>query len=115
MSSALEPVMIAALDLLRRTGAKEVQIRYSDDEEPTVWFVVGTWGEQYECAAALSPPTAALRLAERVVDGGLCTHCGRATRVEVDFASELPLADHICWYVFDPENRTFRRSCEGDT
>lgn len=58
---------------------------------------------------------AVLRLLEQVVDGGRCTHCRRPTGVSEDWTATLPLEETFCWYVFDPELETFRRSCEGDT
>jgi hypothetical protein len=63
--------MNAALEFLRRTGARQVQVRYSDDEDPVVWFVVAFFdgknpskAEGYEVAAAFwstSGSTQALR------------------------------------------------------
>lgn len=117
----------ACLDLLRRSGAGEVQIRWSgredgdadaDQEEPTpvVWLVVAIYGDQWEAAAGRDPLTAAVRLLETTLDGGgYCLHCRRPTGVNVDWANEMPLGKHICWYVYDPETHSFRRSCEGDT
>jgi hypothetical protein len=68
----------------------------------------------YETAAAMDPLTACYRLAEQLFDGGTCTHCQRPTGITDDWEAKLPLSDRICWYVYDPENKTFRRSCEGD-
>ena len=131
-----DPRFIGAIDLLRRTGAKEVQIRWSDDEEPTVWFVVVEWrvdpsrgvpvpeGEVehergYETAAALDPVTAAMRLCERCISGpSWCVHCQRPARFDAQTAqrAEDPRAEarlRECWYRWDPELATFRRGCEG--
>jgi len=126
-----DPRFTAALDLLRRTGAKSTSIRWSDDEEPTVWMAVVEWrvdptrgvpmaeaeGEYeigYDAAAALHPLPAVLRLCEQVVGGpgSFCVHCQRPG----GFAADLkPRADKgVCWYQWDPELETFRRSCEGD-
>jgi len=114
--------LAATIDFLRRTGAKQVQIRYSDDEQPVVWFVVvkydgfnpgGTVG--FETDAAATPLAAALRLCERVGDGGKCAHCNRPTGFEPNLLIRMPMDDKICWYQFDPELKTFRRGCEGDT
>lgn len=63
----------------------------------------------------MDPLRAVLRLLDRMIDGGECTHCHKPTAVSDNFAAPTPLAEHICWYVFDPELATFRRGCEGDT
>ena len=85
-----EQLLTACVDLFGHTGAKGCQVRYSDDEEPTVWFVVADYGEgRWETAAALTADVAAWRLAERLIDGGHCMHCGRPTALLND---EGPLA-----------------------
>jgi hypothetical protein len=105
---------LAALKLIQRTGATGVQIRYSDDEQPVIWFVVAEYSEnRSEVDAAFEPVRAALRLCERLVDGGQCTHCHRPTGLEPDSIETMPLNQTICWYQYDPELKTFRRGCEG--
>jgi hypothetical protein len=111
----------AAFDFIGRTGARTVSIRYSDDEKPVVWFVVAEYDgtnpmgiEGHEVDASLSPVRAALRLCERLADGGQCRHCGRPTGLEPDHLDTMPLDEMICWYQWDPELKTFRRGCEGN-
>jgi hypothetical protein len=107
---------LAALEFTRRTGAIGVQVRYSDDEPPTVWFMVVEFpGDRFEVDASLDPLRAALRLCERLADGGQCTHCHRPTGLEPDHIETMPFNKEICWYQFDPELKKFRRGCEGDT
>lgn len=121
-----EPLLAAAVELLGRTGAQSFQLRYSDDETPVVWIAVVAHRvdrrgvpiprggkERYEVASALSPALAALRLCELLVDGGICRHCGKPSAVTEDFAVTPPVDTTLCWYQFDPELATFRRSCEG--
>jgi hypothetical protein len=128
MSGVDDPRFLALVDVVRRTGAKEFQIRYSDDEEPTVWMAVVGWDldrngrpvakggrRRHEAAAGMTPLAAIGRLAERIMDGGECAHCHRPTAVSDDWTSTMPLEEHICWFVYDPELKTFRRSCEGAT
>lgn len=124
-----DPKMIAACDMLRRTGAAEVQIRYSDDEAPTVWFAVARYRTRsdgrprsdgpitrWETASGHHPTEALLRLCERVVDGGACQHCMRPAMFHADLDANLtPLDPLFCSYEWDPELATFRRSCEGDS
>lgn len=117
-----DPRLVAGMQLLGRTGAAEVQIRYSDDEQPVVWFAVGTWRrngrEKHEAAAALDPVRAVLRLCEQVIDGGACAWCKRPAGFIADDPADVadsPVDRLVCWYQWDPELSTFRRSCEGDT
>ena len=127
-ANGLDPRFIAAVDLVRRTGAQEFQVRYQDDEQPVVWVAVARHrkldgvpvpadapGEDHwEAAGAIGPYLAVMRLAETLVDGGTCAHCARPAGV-VDDPGPMPLADTVCWYQYDPEMKTFRRSCEGET
>jgi hypothetical protein len=107
-----DPKITAALDLLRRTGLRSFQVRYSDDEQPTVWMAVGVWDdEHWECAAASDPAAAVMRLLDEAIDGGQCTHCGRPTGATDHWQASMPLATVVCWQVYDPELHTFRRSC----
>lgn len=135
MSDELQdPRFAATIDLLRRCGASGFQIRYSgrpddggppeyeaNDPVPVVWLAVADFtGEGssagldgYEAAAGLSPLTAALRLADELVDSSTCVHCRRPAGVSHGIET-MPLGKQICWYQFDPELKTYRRSCEGD-
>jgi hypothetical protein len=54
-----------------------------------------------------------MRLLDQTIDGGTCTHCGRPTGVTDRWESSMPLADVVCWQVYDPELRVFRRGCES--
>lgn len=121
--------MIAGVRMLERTGARSFRVGYSDEDDgpPTVWYAVATWRigtdgrplanggrERHEAAAALDPVTATLRLCERVIDGGQCTHCGRPTIFVTD--TDTSVLDALgCVYAWDPELATFRRDCEGST
>lgn len=125
----MDPRFVAGLDLIRRTGALQVQVRWSDDEEPHVWFVTARHnfgpdrhprpeGEpgtvHWSVAAALHPLGAVFALLEELVDGSFCVHCQRPTGV-TDEVEGMPLDQVFCWYVFDPELKTYRRGCEGDS
>ena len=110
-----DPRMTAGIELIGRTGAKSFQIRYSDDEEPVVWFAVALYDDgKAETAASLDPVMAILRLAERLIDGGMCTHCKRPAGLETHHIEDMPWEEYICWYQFDPELKTYRRGCEGN-
>lgn len=123
--STREQAMIrATTEMVGRTGASDMQIRYHDDVDPVVWMGVAVYPpgslradgtrtsrQAFECAAGQSPIEAMWRLVEQLVTGGRCSHCGRSTRVERDFTVQHD--DEFCWYKFDPELVTLRRSCEG--
>jgi hypothetical protein len=105
----------AAVDLIGRTGAQGIQLRYSDDETPIIWFAVAIWEDtKYETDAGSDPLEAVQRLCERLIDGGICTHCNRPTGLELVHIDDMPLNEFICWYQYDPELKTYRRGCEGD-
>jgi hypothetical protein len=113
----LDPRFLAAVQLLKRTGAQTFRIGYSDEDDgpPTVWYAVAEWpGNKAEADASIDPVDAVLRLCERVIDGGQCTHCRRPTIFVPD--TDTAVLDQMgCVYAWDPELATFRRSCEGDT
>lgn len=124
---ALSKQALAAVDLLRRTGASTFEIRYTDDNEPVVWVAVSGYHtdkrgrpvatgkpNRYEAAAALTPELAIYRLADQLLDGGgQCQHCHRPTGVAHDLG-DMPHSAAVCWYQYDPELATYRRGCEGD-
>ena len=123
-----DPRLTAGFDMLRRTGARSVGLRYQDDEQPAVWVAVAEYrlksgrpvggedfdGTYYDAAGAMGPVQAVLRLCERMVDGGMCAHCQRPTGLDPDSLDAMPLDNLVCWYQWDPELATFRRGCEGD-
>lgn len=122
-----DPRFLAAFDMLRRTGAQSVGVRYQDDDEPTIWMAVATYRVDdrghpvpsggkptWEADAGHDPLQAVLRLCERVIDGGECAHCHRPSAFMADLAPTF-LDAAICWTAWDPELSTFRRSCEGET
>ncbi len=104
--------LVAAIDFLRRTGADQIQVRYSDDTEPPIWFVVAKYQDEIEVDAAVDPLRAALRLCERLADGGMCNHCKRPVGFDPDTLLRMPFDKVICWCQYDPELKTFRRGCE---
>ena len=120
-----EGIFIAAIDLLGRTAAHSFVIRHcvcDENEGPTVWIAQAHWPdipgvmpEHDDAAAGLSPWRAVYRLLEASLDGGHCRHCDRPTAVDDKPADELlrGTEELICWYRYDPELHTFRRSCEG--
>lgn len=117
---------VAAVALIGRTGADGFQIRYCEEEEPTVWIASAHWSlidqpdvqipDHFEAAGGMTPWRALYRLCEAVLDGGTCRHCHRPTMVDdkpPDDVMSAILEAAVCAYRYDPELDTFRRSCEG--
>lgn len=113
--AASDPRLTAAIDLIGRSGARSVELRYDEEGDPVVWIAVAQWPHGLLCGSDFTPAGAAMALADRAFDGGLCAHCGRPSGVTDDWRQGMPLATVVCWYVFDPETERFRRSCEGET
>lgn len=115
-------MLLACIELVGRTGAKDVQIRYCEEEKPIIWMGVAKYlGRKdrdspsrpvYVVGAHTNPITALVKLLEQIVDGGECTHCHRPTGFTEDFSGDMPLNGMLCWYRYDPELKTFRRGCE---
>lgn len=111
----VDDLVPAMTEMLHRMGATGAQIRYSDEQAPIVWMAVAEFeGPLYQACGGLSPEAAFFRLLELLVDGGHCTHCHRPTGVTLDISQQL-IPELVCWYQYDPELKTFRRGCEGDT
>jgi hypothetical protein len=121
-----DPRYTAAIDLIRRTGARDIQIRYDDEQRPIVWVTTagftihnGTHSTRgkinaYQAGCGLDPLSAIFGLCHACFDRkGQCTHCGRNTMFDETFEDQ-PLADFYCWYQWDPELKIFRRGCEGE-
>ena len=123
----LDPRFIAGVDMIRRTGALDFQIRYDDDQDPVVWVAVaqhvvgrdgrptpkGTVGScpVYTVGAALNGVRAVMKLCEELIDGGQCAHCGKPAMFDDGFDGTI-FDEALCWTQWDPELATFRRSCE---
>ena len=111
--------LLASIDFLRRIGATQVQVRYSDDEKPDIWMIVAKFkkknnvaANEFEIEASLDPTRAALRLCERLADGSVCSHCHKRVALEPDSLARMPFDQLLCWYQYDPEMKKFRRGCE---
>jgi hypothetical protein len=125
--AAEDPRFTAAIDLIRRNGAREVQLRYDDEQNPIVWVAVAGFSiingkpsgrgkiNAHQAGGGLDPLTAIFALCRACLDRrGKCTHCDRNTMFDETFEAQ-PLENFYCWYQWDPELETFRRGCEGST
>lgn len=112
----MSPKFPAGLHLLERMGCKEFQMRYSDDEQPTVWFAVARFALGWETAAALHPEQALERLLTQAIDGGECRLCGRPTGLDPEGGSErtaqaLGVRLPVCWWTWTPATGQYRPGC----
>ncbi len=123
-----DPRWVPAVDLIRRTGAREFQIRYCEEEEPVVWMALAMHlirdgrpvpddgAETWSVGSGFTPTAAIFSLCDSLMDGGTCQHCGRPTGFIPDNERQVDEelgAPFVCWYRWDPELQTFRRKCEG--
>jgi hypothetical protein len=67
----------AALDLFQRTGAKEVQFGYIDDDAANDWYAWAQYhsGDRIMVNGKPGPVEALETLARRLINGAKCTHC----------------------------------------
>jgi hypothetical protein len=103
-------MVVAAVDLIHRTGATQFQIRYCDEAKPVVWVAAARHGPRWEAAGAMNPRGAVFRLCDLLVDGGQCQHCGRPAGFEPS-TDTMPLNSLVCWYQFDPGTKKFAKGC----
>lgn len=120
-----DPRYVAAIDLVRRNGAREIQLRYDDEQNPIVWVAVAGFSivngkpsgrgkvNAYQAGGGIDPLSAIFALCRALLDRrGICVRCGKNTMFDETFESQ-PLEYSYCWYQWDPEMKIFRRGCEG--
>jgi hypothetical protein len=103
--------MMAAVDLVKRTGADEFQIRFCEEEQPVIWMAAARWKGTWQAAGAMGPLGAVFALLDSVIDGGTCKHCGRPAGFEATDAGTMPMDKLVCWYQYDPGTRKFAKGC----
>lgn len=70
--------LTASLQVIGRTGARNAEIGYDDDREPTTWWAkAGYRGDRLYVEGHPDPATAADALVAGLLNGGTCTACGR--------------------------------------
>jgi hypothetical protein len=107
-----EGKLTAAIEFIRRAGAREIQFRYAADERPVVWLVVADCGDgSYEVEAALRPDLAALRLCERLAAAGACVECGRPTALTSSAEQTTRIDRRFCGYTYDTASNAFVAGC----
>lgn len=81
-SSIDQDALDAALDLIGRTGAKQVELGFANEDAPTPeeaewWASVTYKGAKISVDKRAGPVEAAEDLARKLMHGGMCTHCKR--------------------------------------
>lgn len=75
----------AAIDLVGRTGARQLQVGYLYDDVPTAdadWYAHAQYrGARIQVEHHTSPQAAILALARRLLTGACCAHCGGLVQI----------------------------------
>lgn len=113
-----EVYLIAALELIGRTGALSVTIGYDEDApedtpaDAMIWYAECVYGtDKIGRYGKTSPITAAVTLARRLINGGVCTHCGRICSVATDVGPSSWRTTSFCTWRYDSEKRSYLRGC----
>lgn len=75
-----EDIAVAAVEVIGRSGAREFEVGYLDDDVPSEfarWWARAQYsGARIQVENHQGPDLAAEALARRILNGGQCTHCG---------------------------------------
>lgn len=93
-----EDAMIAAFDMIGRTGARNVEFGYLHDDVPVHladWYAHAQYqGSRIIVEHHVGPLEAVEALARRLLTGGRCTHCGGLVALSdtgaVAYVSDVP-------------------------
>jgi hypothetical protein len=86
--------LVAAVDMIGRTGGRAYEVGYEDPTEdggtgPVVWHATATHQGAKHWRTGPDPVTATELLLEDLIDGGTCTSCGRVTALVLDGSTGL--------------------------
>lgn len=123
-----EDALMAAVDLVRRTGAAGIEIGYLHDDVPVeeaAWYAHAQYrGTRIICENQRSPVDAAEGLARQLLTGAKCMHCGRLVTLDLAgaYAHDAVLLDGTSWSAaqqvaagvcyWHRDGRVWRRGCE---
>lgn len=120
----LDPRSVALIAAFASWGAGTFSVGYTDDTFPglVVWLATVTLDPRqveraghdptvpvHRFGSGPTPDAAIADVAEKLVDGAACAHCGRPVAVELDHGATWPPA--FCAYQYDPELDRIRRGC----
>lgn len=118
-----EALLVAHAELVGRAGASDLTIGFSEAEPATWWAtatltafveqdsheVLVTDGVQLVAVEGQKGPIEALRaLAVKLIESGMCAHCGSTVTTDKDIAEWNPEKCH--WRIV---NNAWVRGCEG--
>ena len=85
-----QDALIAAVDLVGRSGARDVEIGWLHDDVPSEqagWYATATYqGAKLMADDHPGPIEAAEALTRRVLDGATCAHCHKPVRLDDELA-----------------------------
>jgi hypothetical protein len=117
----------AGVELVGRTGARELEIGFADDAEPAVdWWASAKYrGARIDVEHYPTPAAAVHALAQRLLTGAQCNHCRGLIALSDEGALFLPgmvMADGSTFTLEEATSRpqcrwrrvgrTWRRGCE---
>lgn len=121
-----EDALMAAADLVARTGAKHFAVGYLNDEPPHRWYAHAQYrGTRIICEDQPDPVAAADGLARQLLTGAQCQHCGRLVTLDPAgaYAHDSTLLDGRPWTAqqqaaagvcfWRRKGRSWVRGCEG--
>lgn len=100
---ALQERLVAAVDLVGRTGATGFELGYLHDDVPidrAAWWAHAQYrGTRIAVEDQLGPVDAAEALARRLLDGGKCAHCGSLVTLDPAgaYATDRTMLDGTPW------------------
>lgn len=106
----------AGVELLGRTGVRDVEIAYDEEgPEGVLWWCGGNWnGHRVFSEHYPYPAHAVEALLTKVVNGGKCARCGDTTVVGMvlsgNYCCFMLLADNVD----DEQTYAWKRTCEMD-
>ena len=103
-----EPLLLAAVDMIGRTGAKNLEIGFDDDNED-LWYAQATYGKSKVIVEGFDNPVKATEaLVRKLMHGGRCTHCGKMVTLEDGMHSK-----RYCYYALVDINggKKWMRKC----
>jgi hypothetical protein len=108
-------VVIACVDLIGRTGAKEFTFGYLHDDVPAEqadwWAAASYQGARIQVEHHKSPDAATQALAQRLLTGAKCTHCHGLIALSDEGAMFYEGAALVDGSKFTREEAETRRQC----